>query len=82
MTVQETKPQVEIKMQVSAEFYETLELLAEQTATNQAQVFAMALTLLKMAAEAEAQGKKLAILDKDQTVDIEIVGILPSVENR
>ncbi|HLO50402.1 MAG TPA: DNA-binding protein [Kamptonema sp.] len=82
MTVQQKGQRIQISLDVSPEVYETLESLAQKMKGDTSEVFRKAIALLKIAVEAEEDGKKMGVANKDQTLDTEILGILPNLENQ
>lgn len=79
MSVQE---KIQLSLDVSTEFYQTLETLAQKISGNKkdkavANVLLKAITLMEIAVKAEEESKSIWIADKDEKLDTKIVGISP-----
>jgi len=62
-----------LNLELSEEAYETLEMLRQRLdKTSKAEVLRSAVALLQLAAAEKAKGKKLAILNGDEEVDVRI----------
>jgi predicted transcriptional regulator len=75
MTVQAQGQRVQLSLDVSPELYQTLNSLAQQLNGDTADVLVKAISLLKVAVEAEKEGKRIWIANQNQELDTEIVGI-------
>jgi hypothetical protein len=75
MTVEAQGQRVQLSLDVSPELYQTLNSLAQQLHGDTADVLVKAISLLKVAVEAEKEGKKIWIANQNQELDTEIVGI-------
>jgi predicted DNA-binding protein len=69
------KRKVRLSLVVTADLNETLTNLAERTGETKSDVLRKAIALMEMAVDARQRGRKVGIVDKDQTVMTEIVGI-------
>lgn len=72
----ETNDQIKFSLEVSPEFYTTLQNLSSETHVSESDVLRKALALLKIAVEAEKRGQKIGIVEKDQPVISKIVGLI------
>ena len=72
----ETNNQIKFSLEVSPEFYTTLQNLSSETHVSEGDVLRKALALLKIAVEAEKRGQKIGIVEKDQPVISKIVGLI------
>ncbi|MEA5502795.1 DNA-binding protein [Halotia wernerae UHCC 0503] len=71
-----TKTQrIQINLDLSLEFYETLNNLAQKINGDNTEVLLKAIALMEVAVEAKQQGKHLWIADDHQNLETEIVGI-------
>ncbi|MBW4622284.1 MAG: hypothetical protein KME17_23390 [Cyanosarcina radialis HA8281-LM2] len=75
MTIQTQEQRVQLSLDVSAELYQTLNNLSQQLHGDTADVLIKAISLLKVAVEAEKEGKTIWIANRNQELDTEIVGI-------
>jgi predicted transcriptional regulator len=69
------KKKVRLSLVVTADLNDTLTQLAEKTGETKSDVLRKAITLMEMAVDARQRGRKVGIVEKDQTVMTEIVGI-------
>jgi len=69
-----SKP-VRLSLDLSPELNETLENLAAATYCTKSEVMRKAIALIEVAVRARTQGKKLAVVDRDQPVATEIIGL-------
>ncbi len=60
---------------VSPETNEEIERLAREIRGSKEDVFATALALLKLAVNARNEGKRVAIVDRENHIDTEITGL-------
>ncbi len=66
---------IQINLDLSLEFYETLNNLAQKINGDNAEVLLKAIALMEVAVEAKQQGKHLWITDGQQNLETEVVGI-------
>lgn len=66
---------IEMSMTVSEETYAKINELAEKIHGSRNDVFARALALLALAVEKRDEGQRLAVIDADNHVALEITGI-------
>ena len=64
-----------MSMELSPEAAEMLWDLADAHGSDLGDVVAKALVLYKVATDAESEGKRLAVIDRESNVDFEITGI-------
>lgn len=69
------KRKIRLSLVVTIDLNETLTDLAERTGETKSDVLRKAIALMEMAVDARQRGRKVAIVEKDQTVMTEIVGI-------
>jgi hypothetical protein len=72
----ESNTRVQLSLEVSPEFYTVLQNLSSEIHISEGDVLKKALTLLRIAVEAEKRGQKIGIVEKKQPVDTEIVGVI------
>jgi hypothetical protein len=70
-----SRPKVRLTVDVSAELNQTLNKLAEESSTTKSEILRKAVTLMEVAAQARERGQKLAIINRQDPADTEIVGI-------
>jgi len=70
-----TTQRIQINLDLSLEFYETLNNLAQKINGDNAEVLLKAIALMEVVLEAQYQGKHLWIADDHQNLETEIVGI-------
>ncbi|MEH2303388.1 MAG: DNA-binding protein [Nostoc sp.] len=75
MTAQRKNQRIKINLDLSPELYETLNNLAQQINGDNAEVLIKAIALLEVAVEAKQKGKHIWILDENQNIETEIIGI-------
>jgi hypothetical protein len=75
MTSQNKNQRIQINLDLSLELYETISNLAQQMDEDNAEVLLKAIALLEIAVEAKQKGKHLWIVDDNQNLETEIVGI-------
>ncbi|AFY46885.1 hypothetical protein Nos7524_0990 [Nostoc sp. PCC 7524] len=75
MTSQNKNQRIQINLDLSLELYETISNLAQQMDEDNAEVLLKAIALLEIAVEAQQKGKHLWIVDDNQNLETEIVGI-------
>ncbi|MDZ8187657.1 MAG: DNA-binding protein [Nostoc sp. ChiSLP02] len=75
MTIQYKTQRIQIILDLSPEFYETISNLSEQIHGDNAEVLLKALVLLEIAVEAKQKGKHIWIADENQNLETEIIGI-------
>jgi hypothetical protein len=64
-----------LMMEVSPELVELLDKLAERSHTSRIEILRKAIALLDVSIQAKDEGQKIGILDKDDKLIQEIVGI-------
>lgn len=69
------KGKVRLSLDVSPELNELLESLARTLRVTKSDILRKAIVLMKVALDAKLKKKKLAIVDQDQPVQTEIVGL-------
>lgn len=69
------KGKVRLSLDVSVELNQLLESLARTMRVTKSDVLRKAIVLMKVALDAKLKNKKLAIVDEDQPVQTEIVGL-------
>jgi predicted transcriptional regulator len=69
------RAKVRLTVDVSAELNQTLNRLAQDSGTTKSEILRKAVTLMEVAAQARDRGQKLALIDRQNTADTEIVGI-------
>lgn len=72
---EEAKERVRLSFEVSPQVNSLLEELANGLGITKSEAFRRAVVLMKVAADAYSQGKKLGIAEKDQRLSTEIVGL-------
>jgi LysM repeat protein len=70
-----TRPKVRLTVDVSAELNQTLSRLAQDSGTTKSEILRKAVTLMEVAAQARDRGQKLALIDRQDPAETEIVGI-------
>ncbi|MEH2339643.1 DNA-binding protein [Nostoc sp.] len=75
MTVQGKTERIQINLDFSPELYETLNNLAQHMNGDNAEVFLKAIALLEVAVEAKQKGRHIWIVDDNQNIETEIIGI-------
>jgi predicted transcriptional regulator len=71
----ESKADVRLSVILSPELNETLDGLAQRSSSTKSEILRKALALFDVAAEAKQRNQKIGILDQDDKVVKEIVGI-------
>jgi predicted transcriptional regulator len=71
----EARPELRLSLIVSPELNDTLNELAERSHTTKSEVLRKAIALFDVAAEAKKKDQRIGILDQDDKVVKEIVGI-------
>lgn len=66
---------VRLSLVVTSELNRTLTTLAEKTGETKSDVLRKAIALMEMAVDAKQHGKRVGIVEQDQIVAIEILGI-------
>jgi hypothetical protein len=66
---------IQINLDLSPEFHNTLNNLAQKINGDNAEVLLKAIALMEVVVEAQQQGKHLWITDDHQNLETEIVGI-------
>lgn len=66
---------IRLSLDVSPELNETLESLAEATHGTKSDVLRKAIALMEIAVDAKRDGLKLGVVEKDQRVATEIIGL-------
>lgn len=66
---------IRLTVDVSPELNQTLDQLASNTHLTKSEVLRRAIALMKVAAQAQEKGQKLALIDQDQPAATEIIGI-------
>lgn len=69
------KARTRLSLEVSPQLNNLLEHLADQLGVTKSDVLRKAVVLMKVAVEANQQGKKMGIAEKDQPLSTEIVGL-------
>ena len=69
------KGKVRLSLDVSVELNQLLESLSRTMGVTKSDVLRKAIVLIKVALDAKLKNKKLAIVDEDQPVQTEIVGL-------
>lgn len=72
----ESNTKIQLSLEVSPEFYDALQNLSSEIHISEGDVLKKAIALLKIAVEAEKRGQKMGIVEKEQSVDTEIVGVI------
>ncbi|MBD2771612.1 DNA-binding protein [Iningainema tapete] len=72
----ESNNKIQLSLEVSPEFYDALQNLSNEIHINEGDVLKKAIALLKIAVEAEKRSQKMGIVEKEQSVDTEIVGVI------
>ncbi|MBD2514416.1 DNA-binding protein [Nostoc sp. FACHB-973] len=75
MTVQIKNERIQINLDLSPEFYETISNLAQHIHGDNAEVLLKAIALLEVAVEAKQKGKHIWIVDENQNLETEVIGI-------
>ncbi|MBX9258179.1 DNA-binding protein [Desmonostoc muscorum CCALA 125] len=75
MTVQIKNERIQINLDLSPEFYETISNLAQKINGDNAEVLLKAIALLEVAVEAKQKGKHIWIVDENQNLETEVIGI-------
>ncbi len=75
MTVQIKDQHIKINLDLSPELYETISNLAQQINGDNAEVLLKAIALLEVAVEAKQKGKHIWIVDDNQNLETEVIGI-------
>jgi predicted transcriptional regulator len=71
----QVKDRVRLSLDVSKQLNEKLEDLAERIGGSKSEVLRRAITLMEIAVDARASGKRLGIADKDLPLSTEIVTV-------
>lgn len=66
---------IRLSLDVSPELNETITQLAKKSGGSKSDILRKAIALMEVAVDAKARGEKVALVDKDQAVSREIVGI-------
>ncbi|MEH2352631.1 MULTISPECIES: ribbon-helix-helix protein, CopG family [unclassified Nostoc] len=66
---------IRLSLDVSSELNETITQLAKKSGGSKSDILRKAIALMEVAVDAKERGEKVALLNKDQTVNREIVGI-------
>jgi hypothetical protein len=66
---------VQINLDLSAEFFETINKIKQQINGETAEVLLKGIILLEVAVEAKLQGKQVWITDGKQNLESEIIGL-------
>lgn len=72
----ESDTKIKLSLEVSPEFYTALQNLSSEIHISEGDVLKKAIALLKIAVEAEKRGQKMGIVEKEEPVDTEIVGVI------
>ncbi|MBE9210994.1 DNA-binding protein [Nostoc sp. LEGE 06077] len=75
MATQNQLQRIQIELELSPELYETINNLAQHLNGDHAEVLLKAIALLEVALEAKQKGKHLWIVDEQDNLETEIVGI-------
>ncbi len=75
MTVKGKNERIQINLDFSPELYDTLNNLAQQINGDHAEVLLRAIALFAVAVEAKQKGKHLWIVEGNQNLETEVVGI-------
>jgi len=75
MTVEGKNRRIQISLDFSPELYDTLNNLAQKMNGDDAEVLLKAIALFEVAVEAKQKGKHLWIVDENQNLETEVVGI-------
>ena len=73
---QKERKKVRLSLDVSPDVYDVLEQLGEAVHATKSDVLRRAIALFALAVEAKQRGMKVAIVEKDQSVSSEIVGLI------
>lgn len=76
MTTQNKNRRIQINLDLSSEIYEILNDLAQKINGDNAEVLLKAIALMEVVVEAKQEGKHIWIVDDNQNLETEIVGIL------
>lgn len=75
MIIQGKNQRIQISLDLSPELYETLKNVAQQLNGDTAEVLLKGIVLMEVAVEAKQKGKHLWIVDENQNLETEVVGI-------
>ena len=75
MIIQGKNQRIQISLDLSPELYETLKNVAQQLNGDPAEVLLKGIVLMEVAVEAKQKGKHLWIVDENQNLETEVVGI-------
>lgn len=75
MIIQGKNQRIQISLDLSPELYETLNNLAQKIDGDNSLVLLKAIALMEVAVEAKQKGKHLWIVDENQNLETEVVGI-------
>jgi uncharacterized secreted protein with C-terminal beta-propeller domain len=75
MTAQDKTQRIQINLDLSPELYETISNLAQNMNGDSAEVLLKAIALLEVAVEAKQKGKHIWIVDENQNLETEVIGI-------
>ncbi|MBD2415374.1 DNA-binding protein [Nostoc calcicola FACHB-389] len=75
MTVKIKNERIQINLDLSPELYETISNLAQHIHGDNAEVLLKAIALLEVAVEAKQKGKHIWIVDENQNLETEVIGI-------
>jgi hypothetical protein len=75
VTSSSTPSKVRLTVDVSAELNQTLTRLAQDSGTTKSEILRKAVTLMEVAAQARERGQKLALINRQDPAETEIVGL-------
>ncbi|MEH2384570.1 MAG: DNA-binding protein [Nostoc sp.] len=75
MTTEVNNQRIQISLDLSPELYQTLNNLMQHLNGDNAEVLIKAIALLEVAVDAKQKGKHIWIVDDNQNLETEIVGI-------
>ncbi|MCF2150291.1 DNA-binding protein [Desmonostoc muscorum LEGE 12446] len=75
MIIEGKNQRIQINLDLSPELYEAISNLAQHIHGDNAEVLLKAIALLEVAVEAKQKGKHIWIVDENQNLETEVIGI-------